>query len=137
MRLRSRDLIDIAVVLLCGKWMTRLWTLQEICLARNGMVLIALGSVKFKEIILALRYLSGNQENQKDIFGPHNPSILQTVHEAVDASKFKEMYLRLARLVFVEGQKPSLTSLALSCSDRRTGNDIDYAPAFFPLLGLK
>ena len=137
MRLRSRDLVDVAVVLLCGKWMTRLWTLQEICLARNGMVLTALGPVEFKEIILALRYLSGNQEDQEDIFGPHNPSILQTVHEAVDASKFEQMYLRLARLVFVEGQKPSLTSLALSCYDRRTGNDIDYARAFFPLLGLE
>ena len=137
MRLRSRDLVDVAVVLLCGKWMTRLWTLQEICLARSGLVLTALGPVKFKDIILALRYLSGNQEDQEDIFGPHNPSILQTVHEAVDASKFEEMYLRLARLVFVEGQKPSLTSLALSCFGRRTGNDIDYARAFFPLLGLE
>ena len=137
MGLRSRDLVDVAVVLLCGKWMTRLWTLQEICLAKNGMVLTALGPVKFKEIILALRYLSGNQEDQEGIFGPHDPSILQTVHEAVDASKFEQMYLRLARLVFVEGQKPSLTSLALSCTDRRTGNDIDYARAFFPLLGLE
>lgn len=137
MRLRSRDLVDVAIVLLCGKWMTRLWTLQEICLANNGLVLTALGPVKFKDIIRTFRYLSGNQEDQEDILGPHDPSILQTVHDAVDASKFEQMYLRLARLVFVEGQKPSLTSLALSCSGRRTGNDIDYARAFFPLLGLE
>ena len=137
MGLRSRDLVDVAIMLLCGKWMTRLWTLQEICLARNGVVLTALGPVEFKEIVLALRYLSGNQEDQVDLLGPHDPSILQTVYEAVDASKFEQMYLRLARLVLVEGQKPSLTSLALSCYGRRTGNDIDYARAFFPLLGLE
>lgn len=136
MRLRSRDLVDVAIVLLCGKWMTRLWTLQEICLANDGLVLTALGPVKFKDIIRTVRYLSGNQEDQEDILGTHDPSILQTVHDAVDASKFEQMYLRLARLVFVEGQKP-FTSLALSCSGRRTGNDIDYARAFFPLLGLE
>lgn len=137
MRLRSRNPVDVAVVLLCGKWMTRIWTLQEICLAKNGLVLTALGPVKFKEILLALRYLSGNQENHKGIIGSHNPLVLQTVHEGVDASKFEQMYLRLIRLVLTEGQKPSLTSLVLSCYGRRTGNDIDYARAFFPLLGLK
>jgi hypothetical protein len=136
MRLRSRDLVDVAFVLLCGKWMTRVWTLQEICLAKNGLVLTTLGPVKFKEIILALRYLSGNQEDHEDIIGPHSLSILRTVHEAVDASQFEQMYLRLIRLVLIEGQAPSLTRLALSCYGRRTGNDVDYARAFFPLLGL-
>ena len=134
MRLQSRDLIDVAVVLLCGKWITRIWTLQEICLAKNGLVLTALGPVKFIEILLALRYLSGNQEDHEDIIGPHNPSILQTIHEAVDVSKFERMYLTLIRLVW---KKPSLTSLVLTCYGRRTGNDIDYARAFFPLLGLE
>ena len=38
MRLRSRDLVDVAVVLLCGKWMTRIWTLQEIRLAGNVLI---------------------------------------------------------------------------------------------------
>ena len=137
MRLRSCDLVDVAVVLLCGKWMTRVWTLQEICLAKNGLVRTALGSVKFKDILLALRYLSGNQEDLEDFIGPHNPLILQTVHEAPDASKFEPMYLRLIRLFLIEGQKPSLTSLMLSCYGRQTGNDIDYARAFFPLLGLE
>ena len=49
------------------------------------------------------------------------------------------MYLRLIRLLrdHDEGKKPSLTSLVLSCYGRRTGNDIDYVRAFFPLLGLE
>ncbi|MCJ1386837.1 hypothetical protein MMC17_009965 [Xylographa soralifera] len=137
MRLQSHDLVDVAVVLLCGKWMTRVWTLQEIWLAKDGLVLTALGHVKFREILLALRYLSGNQENNESVIGPHSPSVLHTVHETVNAPKFEQMYLRLIRLVYIEGQKPTLTSLALTCYGRRTGNDIDYARAFFPLLGLE
>jgi hypothetical protein len=127
----------VAFMLLCGKWMTRLWTLQEICLAKNGLVLTALGPVKFKEIIQVLCYLSGHQEDHEDITGPFKPSILRTVHKAVEASRFQLMYCRLIFLVFIDGDSPSLTTLISSCHGRRAGNDIDYARAFFPLLGLQ
>lgn len=136
-KLESLDLVEVAVVLLCGQWMTRLWTLQEICLASNGLVMTAFGSVKFKDIIRALCYLSGNQQTHEDIVGPMDSQLLQMIKHEKNKPLFECIYIRLVRLFRFDEKIPSLTSVALSCYGRQTGNDIDYARAFFPLLGLE
>jgi hypothetical protein len=72
MQLRSTDLVDTAVCLLCGKWMTRVWTYQEIFMARKALIITATGAVLFSDIVQALRLLSGNQEHQKELLGDVN-----------------------------------------------------------------
>lgn len=137
MRLQSLDLVEVAVVLLCGRWMTRLWTLQEVYLAGNGVVMTAWGPVKFKEIVRALCYLSENQQEHEQIVGPLDSHLLQMIKDDVSVPLFDDMFLRLVRISRAARGAPSLTQLALSCYERQTGNDIDYARAFFPLLGLE
>ena len=137
MKLQSLDLVEVAVVLLCGQWMTRLWTLKEICLASNGLVMTAIGSVKFREMIRALYYLSGNQQEHVHIVGPLDPQLLKMIKKDTSEPLFEPIYLRLVRLFRFDEKKPSLTSAALSCYGWQTKNDIDYARASFPLLGLE
>ena len=137
MKLESLDLVEVAVVLLCGQWMTRLWTLQEICFASNGLVMTAIGSVKFKDMVRALCFLSGDEETNEDIVGPMDSQLLQMIKYEKNEPLFEYIYLRLVRLFRFDEKRCSLTSVALSCYERQTGNDIDYARAFFPLLGLE
>ena len=137
MHLRSTGLVDTAVCLLCGKWMTRVWTYQEIFMARKALIITATGAVLFLDMVQALRLLSGNQEHLKEVLGNINFKEFEgKIPTDVDSGKFENMYLSFVRLVPVKGKHPSLTALALSCHGRKTSNDIDYARAFFPVLGL-
>lgn len=137
MGLESRDFVDVALALMCGRWLKRLWTLQEICLARNATVLTSKGAINFKEMVRALRYLSKNENDSVELLGLHCEDVASMVVDSQDAAKFEQLYLQFARLLHRETQVPSLTSIALSCYNRRTGNDIDYARALFPLFGLE
>jgi hypothetical protein len=137
MQLRSTDLVDTAVCLLCGKWMTRVWTYQEIFMARKALTVTATGVVLFLDMVQALRLLSGNQEHRKELLGNINfEDVEGKIPKDVDSGKSENMYLRFARLMPLQGKHPSLTAMALSCHERRTSNDVDYARAFFPVLGL-
>jgi hypothetical protein len=116
--------------------MTRVWTYQEIYLAKTAVVLTGTGVVNFVDMTRRLRALSGNGSHLPEIFGTL-PSSLDTVISAErNPAKYEELYLTLARLLGTDGKKPSLAQIAMSCSSRKTGNDIDYARAFFPVLGL-
>jgi hypothetical protein len=137
MQLRSTDLVDTAVCLLCGKWMTRVWTYQEVFMARRALVITATGAVLFLDMVQALHLLSGNQEHQKELLGNIDFKDFEgKIPKDVDPGKFENTYLRFARLMPREGKPPSLTAIALSCHERRTSNDVDSARAFFPVLGL-
>ena len=136
MQLRSMDYVDVAVCLTCGKWATRVWTFQEIYLAKKAVVLTATGVVDFLDMTRRLRALSGNESGQSKIFGTQRTALDAVAVTERSPAKYEELYLKLVRLVSAEGMKPSLAQIAMSCKDRKTGNDIDYARAFFPVLGL-
>lgn len=108
------NVLDAAVALLCGKWVTRVWTYQEIKLASKAYVIAKNGYFLFHDIIRVLKDL-----------------------EQVDPEKFHYLYLFFAILGKNDDVGLSLTDIALGCVSRQAGMDVDYARAFFPVLGLK
>jgi len=136
MRLQSNDFLDVAVCLLCGKWMTRVWTYQEITLAKRALVVTGNGFVEFQDMVRRLRAFSGLDKDLPEIFGSSDSPLDQVSEGEKSSDKYKELYLTFGRLLLSDGKRPSLTQLAFSCRNRKTGNDIDYARAFFPVLRL-
>lgn len=136
MQLRSTDPLDVAICLACGKWTTRVWTFQEIYLAKKSVIITATGVVDFVDMARRLRALSANDGHLPAIFGSTTSSMDRVRETEKDQAKYEELYLTMVRHLGVDGKKPSLAQLAMVCSNRRTGNDVDYARAFFPVLGL-
>ncbi|KAI4137325.1 MAG: hypothetical protein L6R39_007353 [Caloplaca ligustica] len=114
LQLRSEDLTDVAAALVCGQWATRVWTFQEIKLAQRALVVTAIGSHDYSHIVRHLKNLADAQSN-----------------------RYHSMYLRLAILEKNEARGLSIPDIVMACSTRRSGQDIDYARAFFVVLGLK
>lgn len=136
MQLKSTDYLDVAVCLSCGKWNTRIWTFQEIYLARKAIIITATGVVDFTAMVRRLCALAGQDSDLSELFGDQTSQ-----SDAVDlgtrnTGKYKQLYLNFVRVLGFDGKKPSVTQIALSCQTRKTGCDIDYARAFFPMLGL-
>lgn len=114
LQLRSEKLTDIAIALISGQWTTRVWTFQEIKLAKHALVVTALGSHRYSDILSHLKSLMDAQ--------PH---------------RYRSMYLRLAILYKNEELGLSIPDIIMACRTRQSGTDIDYARAFFPVLNLK
>ncbi|KAL8998330.1 MAG: hypothetical protein Q9188_006129 [Gyalolechia gomerana] len=114
LQLRSESLTDIAIALICGKWITRVWTFQEIKLAQHALVVTATGTYQYSDIVSYIKVLAYVQ--------PH---------------RYRSMYLRLAILEKNEERGLSIPDIVMACGSRRSGIDIDYARAFFPVLGLR
>ena len=104
---------DVAAALICGKWAHRVWTYQEIKLADEVVIITATGAYRFADV---LQYL---KEQAKT-----NPA------------RFQRLWLALALMAKNENVITSFSDLAFACRTRRAGLDIDYARAFFPVLGL-
>ncbi|KAL8828824.1 MAG: hypothetical protein Q9170_006438 [Blastenia crenularia] len=114
LQLHSESLTDIAIALICGQWTTRVWTFQEIKLAQRALVVTATGAYRYSDIVRHLETLADAQ-----------PEI------------YRSMYLRLAILEKNEERGLSIPDMVMACRIRGSGTDIDYARAFFPVLGLK
>jgi hypothetical protein len=82
-----------------------------------------------------LRALSGNAGEYPEGFGTDKHPLDEVADTEKDSDKYEELYLAFARLLRTE-DKPSLGQLAMTCHNRKTGNDVDYARAFFPVFGL-
>jgi ankyrin repeat protein len=131
MDLQSTDPLDVAVTLLCGKWMTRVWTYQEIKLARRAIVVTGSGAVEYQQILAKLRESNaGLNYNTPDTEVP--------AAERLRRKKFRVLYMIFDTMAMYEPEiSVSLPDIAIGCRHRVTGNQVDYARAFFPLLGLK
>ena len=136
MRLKSTDLVDVAISLLCGKWMTRVWTYQEILLAKKAFIITGNGFVEYKVMVRMLRTLSANTGHLSDILGDDSDDLSESCYSDINPAKYEEIYLAFGRLLTGDGNCPSLAALALSCYLRKAGHDLDYARAFFPTLNL-
>ncbi|KAL3470046.1 hypothetical protein BJX99DRAFT_264586 [Aspergillus californicus] len=113
LHLPSGDPLLTAAVLVCGMWLTRVWTYQEIKLARKAVIITATHVVDFQHIVSALE-LKASEDNKR----------------------WYELHRTFARLQPVYGPGINLADIALSCTNRTTGNDVDYARGFYALLGL-
>ena len=103
-------------------------------MARKALTVTATGVVLFFDMVQALRLLSGNQEHRKELLGNVSFEDFEgKIPKDVDSGNFENMYLRFARLMPLQGKHPNLTAMALSCHERKTSNDVDYARAVLDL----
>ena len=129
MKLQSNDPADVAVCLACGRWMQRVWTYQEVKLAKQAIILTGTGVLSFKDMVESLR-ISCNIKPGGG-FGKEADSDMDPSHR-----KYHKLFKTFRLLEHDELIGISLCDVAMSCQSRKTGNDIDYARAFFPILGL-
>lgn len=114
LQLHPQNHVDVAVAIACGKWATRVWTYQEIKLASRALILTATGYYEYKSVV-------------------ENIDALQ----ATDGPRYNDLWLRLACMMKDEATGISIPDLVISCGTRKSGNDVDYARAFFPVLKLR
>ena len=114
LQLHSRIPADIAVSVACGQWATRIWTFQEIKLASRALILTATDSYDYKMIVSNLKTL-----------------------EDQDYPRYHWLWLHMASMMKDDARGLSIPDIVMSCGTRRSGHHVDYARAFFPLLGLR
>lgn len=114
LNLPSADPLRVAPALVCGMWLTRIWTYQEAKLAKKALIVTATSVVSLADIISALR-----QQAQ------------------VDPAKWGQLRKTFERLQPVHDIGINLADIALSSTNRNTENDVDYARGFYALLGLQ
>ncbi|UPX14120.1 uncharacterized protein EKO05_0004611 [Ascochyta rabiei] len=114
LHLPSGDPLKIAPLLVCGMWLTRVWTYQEVKLAQKALVVTATHVVNLQDIL--------------DVVA---------VQEHLNPQRWSELHKTIARLRPIKDQGIYLADIALSCTNRNTENEIDYARGFFALLGLQ
>lgn len=114
LQLHSTDHIEVAVALACGKWATRVWTYQEIKLANRAVVVTATGGVDFLAMIASLK-----------------------VFNTFDKGRYDKLYVWIAIMAKSDQHRLTIRDLVNACAQRKSGIDIDYARAFFPVLGLE
>lgn len=117
LQLSTPDLCAVAAIFSCGRWLTRMWTYQEIKLARKALVVTRTGAVDFEEMVNALHVRKSESE--------------------AAYKHWHEIHLKLMRLLPSDPRGVSLADVAFCCGDRNAENDIDYARSLFALLDLK
>ena len=112
LRLQSKDPVDVGVTVLFSRWVSRVWTYQEVKLASCALILTKAGFVDLRSIIERL----GKQ----------------------DGAKFLRLYESLKRVLNPDSSsRTSILDIALSSDNRSASRDIDYCRGFYPCLGLK
>ena len=114
LQLHSKEPLDVALGLACGNWATRVWTYQEIKLANRALVLTASGAHDYKMIVDHLQIL-----------------------EDQNYERYHQLWLHIACMMKDDARGITIPDLVMSCGTRKSGQDVDYARAFFPVLGLK
>ncbi|GKT84378.1 monocarboxylate transporter [Colletotrichum tofieldiae] len=116
LQLKTGSLVDVAVILCLGRWMTRMWTLTEARLGRRVLIKTEDGEANLDEVIGLLE------------------------GEALDPG---HRYAGLARTLSAKrGATPpsaryDLADLTAASRFAQTGEAIDNVRAVYPLLGLK
>jgi hypothetical protein len=117
LQLNTVDPCAVAAILTCGRWLTRMWTYQEIKLARKALIVTKAGALDFDEMVRSLDARKKQSE--------------------VDYKYWHEIHLKFMRLLPSDPRGVSLADVAFCCTDRNAENDIDYARSLFALLDLQ
>ena len=114
LQIHTQNPVDVAVAVACGKWVTRVWTYQEIKLASRALILTASGYLEYSSVVDTLSNL-----------------------KATNHSRYHSLWLQFACMMKDEAVGISIPDIIKSCTTRESGQDVDYARAFFPVLHLK
>ncbi|KAK1983984.1 monocarboxylate transporter [Colletotrichum cereale] len=122
LQMHNASSVDVAVGLVCGAWISRVWTYQEIRLAKKAIVVTADRMYTWDDIVRDLRELVDTDESRQG--GPPN------------LSKFHSLYLSMAILQYVGKVGLSLTDISFASATRQSTYEIDYARSLFALVNL-
>lgn len=112
--------LDVAVVMVCGTWLTRVWTYQEIRLAKTALFVTA-------ERVFSLEEIRADLAKHLASDGERDPK----------ASKVSDLSLSMGVLQYVGGIGLSLADIAVASANRRATYEIDYSRSLFAVVGLK
>lgn len=114
-QLETRDALELAAVLVCGLWASRVWTFQEIKLARKAYIINGwYHAIPWADVTWLLEAAA-----EKDPEHYHN------------------LWLAFAIMARDDNFNICVRDVSYACQERRSGIDVDYARAFFPIFGLE
>lgn len=115
LQLQTGSVVDVAVTIACGYWITRMFTYSEARLAKQAFIRTQNGFVDLDDVVDFL------QENCKD-----------------DKHRY---YGLMKRMVWLRPRRGAgsitMDDIYQGCLDRYTNVDVDQARALYPLLNLK
>ncbi|KAJ0164404.1 hypothetical protein CTA2_1061 [Colletotrichum tanaceti] len=123
LQMHGASSVDVAVGLVCGAWISRAWTYQEIRLAKKALVVTADRIYAWDEIVENLCQLVEYDDASRR-GGP--PGL----------SRFYSLYLSMASLRHVDETGLSLTDISFASATRQSTYEIDYARSLFALVDL-
>ena len=114
-QLQTREALELAAVLICGLWASRVWTFQEIKMARKAYIIN--GWYHAIPWAVITRMLKAAAEK--------------------DSKRYHQLWLAFAIMGRDDKVNMCVRDIAYACQRRRSGNDVDYARAFFPTFRLE
>jgi hypothetical protein len=123
LQMHTESPIDVAVGLVCGAWTKRVWTYQEIRLAKKALIVTAEKIYSLEEIRSKLNFYVNLFEYFESNQGKK--------------SQFESLKLSMEILQYVGNIGLSLTDISFASALRQSTYDLDYARALFALLGLE
>ena len=119
LQLHAGSALDVAVAIVCGTWLTRVWTYQEIRLAKSALFVTAKEVYPLAEIISEVEELIGT-----------------TDEEVRQHSPYYDLLVSLDVLQYVRDIGLSLSDICFSSANRQSTFEIDYARSLFAVLNL-
>ncbi|KAK3172255.1 hypothetical protein OEA41_005575 [Lepraria neglecta] len=114
-QLQTRDALELAAVLICGLWVSRVWTFQEIKMARKALIINGwYHAIPWADVT----------------------RMLQVAAEK-DSKRCHGLWLAFAIMGRDDKVNICIRGVSSACQRRRSGIDVDYARAFFPTFGLE
>ena len=128
MRLNTSSLVDAAVVLSLGYWMTRLWPMTECWLASK--VLLKTEDQSF-DLDVIIDYLARTINNDQHRYFP----LLSRLTPLRPTPPWSERLITYGDSINPESQ--TFNDICRACETRYTNVEMDIAKVLFPLLNLK
>lgn len=122
LHLHSTHPTDVAIAALMGRWMTRVWTYQELKMAREAYFVTASGVCGYGEILDYLRTLTGLFAAGMGADGERK-------------EKYDELRTTWRRLQRVAG-RPCIADVALASQNREATVPVDQAVGFCGVLRI-
>ncbi|KAK0515302.1 hypothetical protein JMJ35_002681 [Cladonia borealis] len=114
-QLQTRDALELAAVLVCGLWASRVWTFQEIKMARKAYIIYGwYHAIPWADVTQMLKAAAEK-----------------------DPRRYYQLWTAFAIMSWDDKVNICVRDIAYACQTRRSGIDVDYARAFFPTFGLE
>ena len=114
-QLQTQDALELAAVLVCGLWASRVWTYQEIKMARKAYIINGWYHAISWDGVTSMLKAAADEE----------------------PGRYRKLWLTFAIMAKDDKVNICVRDISTACQIRRSGNDVDHARAFFPTFGLE